>query len=305
MEKTLFISIVAIISGFISRLLLLKVDYRQYPSYPQSYFSHIALGFISACLGAVFLPAFLKGDFTAVTFLTLAASQFREIRSMERDSLLALEEDELVQRGNAYIEDISKRFEARNYLVMSAAFLTSLSMYVLYNYFNKASAVIALIIGLGFTYYASNFMKTHTLKDIATIKIDKIKFDGPLMMVDDLIIMNIGQDSSRKIILDKGIGIMLYFKSQTSMTILSNLGQRQAILHNITTQVGIRKDIDEPDFTPIARRQAETGNIAIVFLPVELSKEKLLKSIKNTPILESAKERPLNFKKLLERNKHE
>lgn len=73
--------------GTISRIVLLKNDYRNYPGYPHGYVTHISLGFIAAALGAVAVPALVEKEYTAVTFLALAAQQFREIRNMERESL--------------------------------------------------------------------------------------------------------------------------------------------------------------------------------------------------------------------------
>lgn len=62
------------------------------------------------------MPAFLEGEFSAVSFLLLAASQFREVRNVERATLQAMERTEMVPRGTGYIEGIARTFEARNYL---------------------------------------------------------------------------------------------------------------------------------------------------------------------------------------------
>ena len=113
--------LIGIILGLFGRIILLRTDYRQYPGYPHGYITHISLGFVAAALGAVAIPALAEKEFTAVTFLGLAAQQFREIRSMERDSLNRMEEIEIIKRGDDYIEGIAKVFEARNYLVMLIA----------------------------------------------------------------------------------------------------------------------------------------------------------------------------------------
>ncbi|WP_217609184.1 YIEGIA domain-containing protein, partial [Bacillus sp. GbtcB10] len=68
----------------------------------------------------------LDKNYTAVTFLSLAAQQFRDVRNMERQSLSKIDELELVPRGAAYIEGIAMVFEGRNYLVILASFLASL-----------------------------------------------------------------------------------------------------------------------------------------------------------------------------------
>ena len=64
-------------------------------------------------------------EFTAVTFLSLAATQFRDIREVERKTLTNLDKSNLVPRGPDYIEGIARVFEARNYPVMLIALVTS------------------------------------------------------------------------------------------------------------------------------------------------------------------------------------
>ncbi len=105
---------------------MLRTDYRQYPTYPHGRIIHISLGVIAAALGAVAVPALFNKDYTAITFLTLAAQQFRDVRKMERDTLTKIDSMELVGRGSTYIEGIAMVFEGRNYLVIMTALLTSL-----------------------------------------------------------------------------------------------------------------------------------------------------------------------------------
>ena len=76
--------------GFFDRLYLLCSDYRSYPSYPHGYVIHLSLGAIAAALAAVAIPALLVKEYTAITFLVLCAQQFRDIRNMERETLLKL-----------------------------------------------------------------------------------------------------------------------------------------------------------------------------------------------------------------------
>ena len=110
--------ILGMIAGFLARLYMLRTDYRNYPSYPHGYIIHLSLGAIAASLASIALPALLEEEYTAITFLVLCAQQFRDIRNMERETLMKLEENTLVPRGLDYIEGIAKVFESRNYLVM-------------------------------------------------------------------------------------------------------------------------------------------------------------------------------------------
>ena len=50
---------------------------------------------------------YFEKDFSAITFLTLATTQFRDVRNMERNTLQQLDGYELVPRGNTYIEGIA------------------------------------------------------------------------------------------------------------------------------------------------------------------------------------------------------
>ena len=95
MEDYTWVLVSGIAAGSLARVLLLRADYRQYPSFPRGYVTHLVLGFIAAALGAVAVPALAKKEYTAVTFLALAAPQFREIRSMERDSLDSIDKPSL------------------------------------------------------------------------------------------------------------------------------------------------------------------------------------------------------------------
>ncbi len=70
---------------------MLRTDYRQYPTYLHGKIIHIALGFIASGLGAIAIPALMEENFTAITFLTVAASQFRDVRNMERTTLTELD----------------------------------------------------------------------------------------------------------------------------------------------------------------------------------------------------------------------
>ncbi|MPW26010.1 hypothetical protein GC105_09425 [Alkalibaculum sp. M08DMB] len=293
MENTNLLIFTSIIMGTFARIFMIRIDYRQYPSYPQSFVSHLILGFVAACLGSVVIPAFVSQDYSAVTFLALATSQFKDIRNMERQSLENLEDTELVMRGMAYIEDISKRFEARNYVAfITALFVCGISI-VISNFFTLYLQIALSVVG-GFCIilFLNKLMKADTIIDIAEVKEATINFKGPLMCVDDVVIMNIGHNVSKEILIEKAVAIMLYPNDVNSVATLANIGQRQAILHNLATQLGIRKDVDEPDFTPLARREPETGNIAIVVLAMNNNIDDMISATKKVPVLESSRRKP-------------
>ena len=267
--------------GFFDRLYLLCSDYRSYPSYPHGYVIHLSLGAIAAALAAVAIPALLVKEYTAITFLVLCAQQFRDIRNMERETLLKLEDSQLVPRGADYIEGIAKVFEARNYLVMMVALVTTGGIIFLEVRAGVFLGILAII--------ASHIlMSGQKIGEIAEVREGRVSFDGPLLMVDDIVIMNVGEKKARTKILSEGVGLILTGKDDNGRAALNNLGQRQAILHDIAAIIGSKAEIGEPSYTPMARKNVDTGAIGIYFLPNERDIEGLIKAVKRTPLLESA-----------------
>ena len=290
--------VVSILMGLLARVYMIRIDHRQYPSYPQGLVSHITLGLIAASLGSVALPALIEKEFAAVTFLALAAQQFRDVRNMERQSLDNIEPTELVPRGMAYIEDIAKSFEARNYMVIITSLLTSIVMYSMgkLNYPVFIQTIAGIIAGIISATILKKLLKRQIIQDIAEVIPGNIHFEGPLLMVNDVVIMNIGLKASRKIYEENGVAVEIKPKNADASATLSNMGQRQAIQHNASIQLGIRKDVDEPDFTPLARRNPDNGNIVMAIIPMDAGVELLVAAVKGTPVLETSKRKPLESK---------
>jgi len=275
-----------ILAGSVARLVMLHVDYRQYPGYPHGYVTHLSLGFIAAALGAVAVPAILKPDYTAVTFLALAATQFREVRSIERKTLEHLDEQELVKRGSDYIEGIARTFEARNYLVMLTSLLTSIAFWL-----GKAPA--ALVMGLLTIAFAHSLMAGETIGDICEVVPARLWFKNSVLMVDDIGIMTVGLKEMREKILSDGLAVMITAKDPNARATIHDLGQRTAIAHTAAVIMGVKKDVDIPEFTPVARKNPDTGAVGLYIVPVEKDLEALILAVKRTPVLESARSKPL------------
>ncbi|MGM0471176.1 MAG: YIEGIA family protein [Bacillota bacterium] len=282
----------SLVLGTIVRFWMLRIDYRQYPGYPHGYVVHLALGFIAAGLGGLVLPALLEGDYVAITFLSLAAQQFSNIRSMERDFLTELEKTELVPRGSAYIEGISKVFEARNYLAMLVALVTTVGVRLSTWYGGViAGLIVALIL--------ERVMSEKSIKDIAKVDVVELKFSGPNganITIDDVVIMNVGLNESLKHWKEGGIGITIDPLDDNARATLINIGQRQAILHDVITQLGVKLDQGVQDYTPLARLNLDTGRVCIIIVPIEPDEKWIKEAVENTPILESSKRRPLASK---------
>ncbi|SES67167.1 YIEGIA family protein [Anaerobranca gottschalkii] len=293
MKNHLEIIFFTTIVGTIARLIMLRLDYRQYPTYPHGAITHLSLGFIAAALGSVAIPALIEQEYTAVTFLALAAQQFREIRNMERETLSKLEPSELVPRGDEFIEGIARAFEARSYLVILIAIFTSAATWLLNLRFGLFWAILG---GLAFSvillFVAIRYMEGKRISDIADVDEGKIHFKEANLFVDDIQIMNLGMEEAKNIILEKGLAVVIRPKDKDGVPILANVGQRQAIAHIAATLLGIHKETDSAEFTPLVRRNLETGAVALILVPTHGVMEDLIDAVERTPVLESAIAKP-------------
>ncbi|MCL4426265.1 MAG: YIEGIA family protein [Firmicutes bacterium] len=278
--------LVGVLVGILTRWLLLRIDYRQYPGYPHGYVTHLSLGLVAAFLGAAAIPATLTGQYTAVSFLALAAQQFRDIRNMERKSLEQLEETELVRRGPDYIEGIARVFESRNYLVILTALLTSGAIIFRGLTFGLGIALLWIIV----SHY---YMSGKRLGDIALVRPGRVHFARTLLYVDEVMIMEVGLKESREKLLKEGVGIILEPKDDNGRATLAQPGQRQAIVHDVAAIVGLKKDFGYPEFTPLIRLDIDTGRAAMILLPIEPDPEAVMEAIRRVPVLESAIRLPL------------
>ncbi|WP_066047559.1 YIEGIA family protein [Robertmurraya korlensis] len=282
-----------VIVGTATRIYMLRTDYRQYPTYLHGKIIHVALGFIAAGLGTVAIPSILEEEFTAITFLTLAASQFRDVRNMERNTLNELDNYELVPRGKTYIEGIAIAFESRNYLVIFTSFLCTLG----YLLFNIWGGLIAAVIAI---FISTKLMSGGRLGDIVEVEYFEPRFDGPGLYVDNIYIMNIGLAERQKEVLRYGMGFILKPKNFDSRATIANLGQRQAILHDVSNALGVYRDSGTPALVPLAKRDLDDGRVGVFILPQENDIEKAIKIIKKVPTLENAIRMPKEREKKLE-----
>lgn len=280
MNSYLIPVLIGVAFGFLARLLLMRTDFRQYPTYPTGRIIHLSFGFIAAFIGSVAMPAVLESNWTAVTFLGLAATQFREVRKMERESLQSIDNSELVKRGTPFIEGMAQAFESRNYLVMFTALLTTFcGVYSLW--FGVVCGIILLLI--------VKFHKSgKVLSAIGDVKEAEIRFVGPTLFVDDILIKNVGLEVTRKVIAEKAVGVIITPKNQNSVVTLSYLGQRQAMLHHVATVLGSYLDSGEQALVPLSKRDMADGRIALFMLPSEKDFHQVKAVLDKVPILDSA-----------------
>lgn len=276
--------------GLIVRIVTLKSDYRRYPSYPQGYAIHIVLGAVAALIGSLVIPSVMDGEYAAVSFFTLAVQQFREVKNAERDTLTNLEDDEIVKRGNAYIEDIARKFEVRNYLAMITAFIVSITVIWLKNVYIGVGAGVFLSVLI------IRFIKEQFIRDIGTIKNDEIYFDKAYLMVGNVVITNVATKEVKKAWLERGKAVRIIPRDENARMTLANLGQQQAIIHDVITQLGTVCDADEPWLTPYAKMDVEDGSIVIAVVTYENDQSQIEMAVSNCPVIESARKDPQKSK---------
>ncbi|MFK3958703.1 MULTISPECIES: YIEGIA family protein [Bacillales] len=279
-----------VIAGTLARIYMFRTDYRQYPTYPHGMIIHLALGFIAASLGALVVPSIMEQEFTAVTFLTLAASQFREVRNMERKTLTEMDSLELVPRGASYIEGIAVTFEGRNYLVIFISFVTSFAYLAINVWAGLVAAFLAFLV-------AKKYMTGSKLGKIANIEQKEVKFEGAGLYVDNIYIMNIGIPARQKEILEHGLGFTISPKNFDARMTIGNLGQRQAILHDLAISLGVYRDSGTPALVPLIKRDLDDGRIGVFILPQNKSVDLAMKVISQVPTLENAIRMPTETKK--------
>lgn len=273
--------VTAIVVGTLSRAFTLNEDYRQYPSYPNGYLIHLITGFVAAALGAVAIPALLTKNFVAVTFLTLAIQQFRDVRKTERESLKGLEETESAYRGDAYIDGIAKTFEARNYFALIVSFATALTIQLVDQDIIWINVVSGVLVGVIVLLFLHRFSKGKTVGDIADVKEGKVEVKGSELFVDGIYVSNLlGTDNAQKLFEEEGVAVVVYPREGHFRITLDNYGQRQAMVFEATRSIGLKRY----HFT---RKDYEQGRVVIALVPVIKDIDKLTETVKNTPLLES------------------
>ena len=283
----LVIILIAIFVGTLARIMNLKEDFRQYPSYPNGYFIHLITGFVAASLGAVAIPALLSKNFVAVTFLTLALQQFRDVRKMEKESLSDLEETEFTFRGKAYIDGIAKTFEARNYIAFIVALVTSSVISTLSKIIPNSNFYVCIsggvLSGLAVFYYLKRFTKGKTIGDIADVKEGTIEIKDSSLFVDGMYVSNLlGTENAEKLFRNEGMAVVIYPKENHFRINLDNFGQRQAALFEACRALGVKRY----QFT---RKDYEEGRVMIALVPIKRDLDAFIEVVKKCPLLESSK----------------
>lgn len=282
--------VTSLIIGTLARIITIKEDFRQYPSYPNGYLIHLVLGFVAAALGAVAIPALMTKNFIAVTFLTLAIQQFRDVRKSERESLKDLENTEFAYRGDAYIDGISKTFESRNYFSLLVALGCAITIQLVDSKSSLINIISGAIVGFILIYVLKRFSKGKTIGDISEVKEGKIEVKNHELFVDGIYVTNLlGTENASKLFQEEGRAVVIYPKQEHFRVTLENFGQRQAALFEATKTLGVKRY----HFT---RRDFNNGRVVIALVPIINDIDGLIEVVKKTPLLESSKKSPAVMK---------
>ena len=115
-----------VVAAMLVRIVVMWMDRRrQFPTHPNGEIVHLFLGFVSAVLGALAIPALAAANYTAGVFLGLGATQFHTVRGLESSALKNYDKGNAVPRGPVYIEGLALAFEARNFLIFGVALVTA------------------------------------------------------------------------------------------------------------------------------------------------------------------------------------
>lgn len=272
--------ITATVVGTLARTLTIKQDYRQYPSHPNGYLIHFVTGALAAALGAFIVPTLMTKNFVAVTFLSLAIQQFREVRKTERESLRDLEGTEYTIRGDSYIDGIAKTFEARNYFALLVAFATSVVMQLL-NLPDWSEIGAGAIVGLLLFVMLRRFTSGKQIRHIANVSQGKIEIRGSELYVDGLLVTNAaGEEEAKSFFKEEGIAAVIHPNEPHLRIVLEHFGQRQAMLFEATRALGKKR---------YCYQNLMEGKVIIAIVPIVHNFELLRETILHTPLLESVK----------------
>lgn len=275
--------ITAVICGTMSRIATLREDYRQYPTFPNGYLNQVVMGFVAALLGAVMVPAIMTGNFTAVTFLALAIRQFQAVRQLEQKSLLLLEDVEYTHRGHAYIDGISKTFEARNYSALSVALVIGIIMEVMEHNSPSLRVIAGIAGGICVFVLLSRMTKGQIIADLAEVTVAQIHIRNHELYVDGMFVSNrVGIERGQEMLITEGMAVMVKPKHQHFRVTLDNFGQRQAILFELTRGLGVKR-------YHYMRKNYDDGRIAFAIVPIIRDEERMIQIVRHTPVLETSK----------------
>ena len=280
MKEVLMDIALGTVLGTIARVLQIKTDYRMYPSSPNGVLIQITVAFIAAFMGAVVLPALITKNWVAVTFLSLAIQQLRQVREAERKSLADLDRTEFVPRGAAYIDAIAKGFESRNYIGLIVGFVTTGAALLVQK--PASGLLIGTVAGASAAWILKRNSGHRSLNDVVKVERAPIEIKGYEVHVGGIYLANIGLSATRKRIQERGFGLLLTPRTPEAAISLAHPGQRRAIASDLARVLGTERYL-------YTRRNFDTDQVAILIIPIQKDAERVLEVLREVPLLESVR----------------
>ena len=278
--------IIGIITGLLARLLMLRITYRQFPSFPHGLIINVFISFIAALIGALAVPAILKPDFTAGVFFSIGAAQFHTMRKLERDSWRAIDKGEMVPRGAAYIEGMAAAFEARNFLVLIVSLITTTSAHIW-------SWQVGIVVGVLLSLALCVWKQGKSVSDAAVSSVASIRIETGTVSVNGLKICDVNDDDI-PFVQENGRALIVRGVKFSSILTLSHNGQQQAILHNIALVFGA---LPHPRLKFEVAFYPKHEQIICLVYPIIYDECLLIKTVGETPLLEAAYRKGVKLQK--------
>ena len=235
-----------------------------------------------------------------MTFLAVGIQQFQGLSQQEKITLENIDSDEIVSKGEGYINEIATTYEVRSYISLFSALLSSIVYIYIARKFDAdiliciiAASIAGIIVGLFFR----RVLRRPSINDVAEIYMAKISFEEQLLKVNDITMTNIGLKDTRKKYLEQGMAIEIVPKSMTDFGIINDIDQQRAIMHNIYIHLGFAKDVDEKDLLPIARTNLDKKSVVIIMIPLIKDEVTFMQVAGSTPVLDTSKGKQSAYKK--------
>jgi len=268
--------LIGILVGLIARVMFIQKTYRQFPSRPHGMIIHMFLAFVASLIGSLLIPAIFKPDFTAGVFISIGTAQFHSMRALERDAWRDVDKGEPVPRGDAYIDSIAEAFEARLFLVIGIAAITTIVCYLV-------NGPIGTICGLVAAFIVRIWRQGRSVSEMADVTTVPVNVREGVAYVGRHRIDSLTAGCNCDAPQPKLMAVAVKPKDMSAMLTFAHTGQQQAILHNLSITVGARLS----EFPPtVAYFPGEEGLI-LVLSPIVDNAELIVKTVLGAPILES------------------
>jgi hypothetical protein len=161
--------------------------------------------------------------------------------------------------------------------------LTVLTMKIVGNRYMLISVAAGVLVGVLVAGLSYRFTKGKNVGQFCTVTQGKLEVRGSELYVDGMFVTNyLGTELSRELFRNDGLAVVITPRDPRSRVTLENEGQRQAIMFEAVRALGLRR-------YKFMKRDLKNGKVIIAVVPIIKDADRLITSIKNTPILENSR----------------